>query len=275
MNAGPLDEIRQLARDTVKTYAQKWASRAWWRTPLVTSAEVDDRFGILRKIACSDHMMPWEILYGARSVIVFFVPFREFLSVENSLGDFPSKSWGMAYVETNELIGVLSQRMKEFLESMGYRSATTPPTHNFDPKRLQSKWSHKHLGFLAGLGSFGHNCQLITPSGCMGRLGSLVTEAPLGNAPLRATHEACLHKAGTECLLCSQRCPVGALTADGLDKRSCWERLKYNRSQEAFLGLPETTHVCGKCVVELPCSLTDPVSGEKDPRRETDPIEAS
>lgn len=256
-----IDEIRELVRDRVMAYAQQGASRQWWRTPLVASAEVDSRFGILKKIASPDHSLPHEILPSARSVIVFFLPFEEFLSMENGHGEFPSRSWAVAYVETNDLISTLSREIKEFLGSKGYRSATTPPTHNFDPERLQSRWSHKHLGFLAGLGTFGHNCQLITPSGCMGRLGSLVSEAPLGDSPVTGTQEACLHKAGGGCLVCTQRCPAGALTADGFERKSCWERLKYNRFQEALSGLPETTHVCGKCVVEVPCSLRDPVSG--------------
>jgi hypothetical protein len=56
-------------------------------------------------------------------------------------------------------------------------------------------------------------------------------------------------------------CPVHALAVDGFDRRRCWERLKENQAGLAdFAGLPETTHVCGKCVSVMPCSVADPVA---------------
>ncbi|MBT8332616.1 MAG: hypothetical protein KJP06_09865 [Deltaproteobacteria bacterium] len=55
----------------------------------------------------------------------------------------------------------------------------TGPTHNFDEDILMARWSHKHLAHLANLGRFGAHCMLITPEGCTGHLGSLVTEADL------------------------------------------------------------------------------------------------
>jgi epoxyqueuosine reductase QueG len=194
-------------------------------------------------------------------VVVFFLPFRETLAKKNRPGDTPCRDWGRAYVDTNTLIGAVNEKMKTFLGERGFDSAVTPATHNFDPVRLISQWSHKHLGYLAGLGRFGHNAQLITPSGCTGRLGSLVTDADIGDHPLVDSGEACLHKAGRRCLKCVTRCPAAALTAEGLDRPRCWERLKHNLARsEALAGLPETTHVCGKCVVMLPCSIRNPVA---------------
>ena len=268
MASRELGEIRDLACRVVSSFAQKRASRLWWREPVVASAPVDSRFLELRKMAAPDHILPWELLSTARSVIVFFVPFARFLPVENRPGSLPSRSWGLAYVETNELISVLCQRIKGKLEARGQRCETTPPTHNFDTASLKSRWSHKHIGFLCGLGKFGHNAQLITPSGCAGRLGSLVTEADLGEGPLVGDGEACLHRAGFKCLKCVKRCPVGALTEDGLDRKACWERLKFNIASGGPLeGLPPTTHVCGKCVSVLPCSFHDPVANSWAPKK--------
>lgn len=232
-----------------------------WREPLLASAKVDERFLKLREMVAPDHLMPWELLSGAQSLIVFFLPFRLELQRENRSGQEPARSWGTAYVKTNELIARISREMSCLLKENGYASAVTPPTHNFDPVRLMSRWSHKHLGYLVGLGRFGQNSQLITPLGCAGRLGSLVTEADLGDHPLDVGEQACLHKAGKSCLKCLKRCPVEALSLDGFDRKRCWERLKANREKGSTLaGLPETTHVCGKCVVMLPCSFRDPVS---------------
>jgi epoxyqueuosine reductase QueG len=124
-----------------------------------------------------------------------------------------------------------------------------------------ARWSHKHLGYLAGLGRFGVHHMLITPAGCTGRFGSLVTEAELGNHPLIETEEACLHKAGKECGKCMEACPVHALKEDAFDRRRCWDRLKDNRnSLSYFSDLPKTTHVCAKCATIMPCSFKNPVA---------------
>jgi epoxyqueuosine reductase QueG len=125
-----------------------------------------------------------------------------------------------------------------------------------------ARWSHKHLGYLAGLGRFGTHRMLITPAGCAGRLGSLVTEAELGDHPLIRTKEACLLKAGKKCGKCMKACPVQALEQDGFDRHRCWNRLNENRHTLAsFSDLPLSTHVCGKCAALMPCSFKNPLAG--------------
>jgi len=69
-------------------------------------------------------------------------------------------------------------------------------TITVDEVKLMARWSHKHLAHLVNLGRFGIHHMLITPAGSTGRLGSLVSEAELGDHPLIETQEACLLKAG-------------------------------------------------------------------------------
>ncbi|MBW1816810.1 MAG: hypothetical protein JRJ60_06575, partial [Deltaproteobacteria bacterium] len=46
-----------------------------------------------------------------------------------------------------------------------------------------------------------------------------------------------------------------ALEEHEFDRQRCYTRLKVNlHHTESFAGLGETTEVCGKCVVDLPCS---------------------
>ena len=253
-------DIRALIETYVAGYPKTTNQKNIWRPPLVAAARADSRFDILPEIAASDHALPRDLLATGRSVIVFFIPFVKELARENHSGEIPCRNWGLAYQSTNTLINNLCEHIKDYLLKSGYDSALVPATHNFDHTTLMARWSHKHLGYISGLGRFGVNAQFITPSGCAGRLGSLVTEADLGNHPLVEDTELCLYKKGQKCLVCAKRCPVGAVSAtNGIDRKKCWDRLNFNIRETAELaGLEDTTHVCGKCQVLVPCSLKIP-----------------
>ena len=232
----------------------------WWREPLLATAEADDRFDILPEIASGNHMLPRELLKTCQSVVVFFIPFTAELSDGNAEGRFAGDAWGLSLSLTNGLIQDVSEFIRDFLAGYGYKSELTPATYNFDPETLTARWSHKHLAHIAGLGRFGINAQLITPLGCAGRLGSLVTEAPLGNNPLIEKKELCLHKAGSECLRCMNTCPVRAVTLKGIERRRCDKRIQVNRKRFASKpDMPDDIEVCAKCVAGMPCSLQSPI----------------
>jgi epoxyqueuosine reductase QueG len=256
-----IDDLRLLAEEFVAAEPARMGIEGFWQTPLLVSASLDDRFDILPQIAFDEHMHPHDLLPTAESLVVFFIPFKRELIKENKKGDRPCRNWGLAYVQTNDLIGRLSQALAELLAARGFKSGLTPATHNFDEDILMSRWSHKHLAFLANLGRFGTHHMLITPAGCTGRLGSLVTEAELGDNPLIDTDEACLLKAGKKCAKCIEACPVSALRENGFERRKCWNRLNENRDiLDYFSDLPDSTHVCGKCAALMPCSFLNPVA---------------
>ncbi len=254
------DNLKKLIEHYVADYPTDNEERNLWRTPLLVTAKTDSRFDILPEIAANDHALPKDLLKNCKSVIVFFVPFVKELAKENHRGDIPCRNWGVAYEATNKLINNLCEKIQLFLKTEGFQSALIPATHNFDHKTLMSRWSHKHIGYISGLGRFGVNAQFITPSGCTGRLGSVITNADLGNTPLVVEKELCLHKNGHKCLVCVRRCPVEAISATtGIDRKKCWERLKSNLGNtEELANLEKTTHVCGKCQVIVPCSFKIP-----------------
>ena len=254
-------DLRQLAEQFVKQEPGRLGTDGWWQTPLLAAAPVDSRFDQLPRIAADDHLHPRDLLSTAKSVIVFYIPFKKELVKENRKGDRPYRNWGVAYVQTNDLIGRLSQALGDWLKERGFKSGLTPATHNFDEAKLMARWSHKHLAHLVNLGRFGVHHMLITPLGCTGRFGSLVSEVELGEHPLIQTEEACLFKAGRECGNCIKACPVEALSVNEFDRKRCWDRLNENRRDLAYLSdLPESTHVCGKCASLMPCSFKNPVS---------------
>jgi epoxyqueuosine reductase len=251
-----INTLRDSAADLVfKTGAGK-SGENWWRKPILASGAVDDRFQILKEAVSEDHLMPEDLLPAAMTVIVFFIPFTEELVRENREGTLACRNWGLAYTETNTLIAEISEALSRILADHGHRSAVTPPTHNFDEEKLVSRWSHRHLAHLVGMGRFGVHRQIITPEGSAGRLGSLVTDAQLGDHPLQTGVGACLHMAGKTCLACSRKCPVNALTGNTFDRFTCYEQCLVN---DRNLSDMPVTDVCGKCVAVVPCSFRNPL----------------
>jgi len=249
--------LRDLVTAFMREYQVRPDIRNWWRAPLLVTARADERFDVLPAIAADNHLSPSDLLPGAETVIVFFLPFQQSLGRENDGGKFPCRNWALAYEATNELIGLMAEQIAAYLVERGFKVAQTPATHNFDPEKLAARWSHKHLAFVSGLGRFGINAQMITPAGCAGRLGSLVTNAVITDSPLVEEDELCLYKRGEACLKCVDRCPVQAVEESGINRQRCWDRLKFNRIHlDALAGMQDSTHVCGKCVVDLPCSFT-------------------
>ncbi len=256
-----LSELRKLVTDFTCKRIERKQLPNWWREPLLATAEADGRFDILPEIAAGNHMLPGELLETCQTVVAFFIPFTAEVSDGNADGEFASDAWGLSLALTNGLIQDISEFINDFLAGYGYKSVLTPATYNFDPECLTARWSHKHLAHIAGLGRFGINAQLITPSGCAGRLGSLVTEARLGDNPLVEEKELCLYKAGYECLRCMEICPVHAVTLKGIERHRCDKRIQVNRKR--FAGRPDMAddiEVCAKCVAGMPCSLQSPLS---------------
>ncbi|MCX7029089.1 MAG: epoxyqueuosine reductase [Spirochaetes bacterium] len=229
-----------------------------WLAPLVGFASAaDPLFERTKQAVSPTHALPGDLLPGARTVIVWFVPFERSVALSNIPGATTSREWATAYVETNVLLAAIGARVAELLEAGGYAACSPAPTHQFDRTRLVSDWSHRHAAVAAGLGAFGHHNMLITANGCCGRLGSLVTVLEV-EPDVQSGAEACLHRSGTRCLRCVRRCVNGALHEDGFDRFRCYEACLANGEVHRSLG---TADVCGKCLVGVPCSFTDPAAG--------------
>jgi epoxyqueuosine reductase QueG len=183
--------------------------------------------------------------------VAYVLPFAEEVVRANREADGTSPSWALAYRETNALLNHIAAALTESLAERGVRAAWQPATHNWDPQTQVTRWSHKSVAAIAGLGSFGLHHMLITDLGCAGRFGSVVIDARI-EPTTRPQLERCLFFADGSCTWCVKACPAGALTATDpgdayLDKGRCRRRID---EVEAELG----ADVCGKCAVG-PCSL--------------------
>ncbi|RLI84343.1 MAG: epoxyqueuosine reductase [Archaeoglobales archaeon] len=221
-----------------------------WRDPIVSFCSAESTEILPRIIP--NHLTAEEILPHAKGVIVYFIPFTRWVVGSNVEGERPSKLWAYAYLKTNKMIREINKLISRKLENLGFKCFATEPTHDFDEINLMSRWSHKHLAYLSGLGTFGLHTMIITESGCCGRLGSLITTAEFDwGEPLK--EEFCLFKRGIECRKCVERCFKGALN-NGFDRKKCYSTLLENSKLFEFFA-----DVCGKCACGVPCSLEKPV----------------
>ena len=222
----------------------------------------------LRTLVHPEHNLPGEVLPGATVVLSYFVPFSEVIVRSNGGEGLASPEWAQAYEVTNAMLSALNGHLVSFLNGRGYRAAVSAAAAVFDREKITSRWSQRHVAYLAGLGTFGLNNMLITEAGCCGRFSSLVTDLEIApDAPIPA--ENCLFKRNGTCSACVRRCPTGALTAEGFNRRRCYDRCLENaRVYTGFgssyvAGVEEASseygsEVCGKCLIGLPCSLRKP-----------------
>ncbi len=249
--------IERMITGFVASYPRQRKVETIWREPIVRFASAQDPlFDRLKTVVRPTHCTPQELLPQAKSVVAYFVPFAKGLHQENAKArHHSSRSWAVAYLETNRLISDINDHIRSELESHGHRVALIPPTHNFDEESLMSDWSHRHVAYVAGIGRFGCHNLMITEKGCTGRLGSLVTDLALEPSPT-PEEEFCLHRAGFDCLKCVERCQYDALFVDRYDRHACYRQCLANDEYHRDLDL---TDVCGKCSAMVPCSVTNPV----------------
>ncbi len=247
--------LSSLINSVVHNYSDLHQCQSNWEAPSIAWARADDPLFLdLKRVVSPSHALPQDLLPQARTVMVYFLPLARDISRSNRHGKLASVQWSMAYAETNRLIMDINLIVKQELEKYGYNSTLLPPTHNFDQEKLISDWSHRHVAYIAGLGTFGINQMLITERGCTGRLGSIIMDVELPPTP-RPDYEYCLYKYDGSCQLCVERCPYQALTLDHFDRQRCYQVLLYN---DHFYPEDLIVDACGKCCVGLPCSFINP-----------------
>jgi hypothetical protein len=234
----------------------------------------DPIFDRFKEVIGPHHFTPWEIMRWQAennsvkppepediSVVSFVMPFTQNTRRDNaSAVEWTSERWA----QTRLLGEIFSQTfVREIVTSLmgrGILAIAPDVTPMFNKKRYPkvgwaSPWSHRHIAYAAGLGTFGMHDFLITEKGVAHRLGSFVVNLRLEPNRQRPEdiHANCLHYQGRLCLKCAKRCPVDAISAENAhDKETCYQKvadsLKYcNKHYHIFI------YGCGLCAAGVPC----------------------
>jgi len=239
----------------------------------------DPIFDRFKEVIGPHHFTPWEIMRwqaennGVKppdpedlSVISFVMPFSRNTKQDNAAAvEWPAERWAQTRLLGEIFSQTFVREIVTDLMGQGILAIAPDVTPMFNKKRYPkvgwaSPWSHRHIAYAAGLGTFGMHDFLITEKGAAHRLGSFVVNLKLTPNRQRPEdiHANCLHYQGRQCLKCAKRCPVAAITAEHAhNKETCYQKvadsLKYcNKHYHIFI------YGCGLCATGVPCESEIP-----------------
>jgi epoxyqueuosine reductase len=261
-----------------------------WDEPLVGFADGDDPlFTEYKQIIGEFHMTPREAMEmnlkkkalgylspEKISVVSYFLPSTKL--IRESMRKEPeicSLRWNRSRWFGQECNFRLQRYLITLLENMGLHAIAPEQEAWFEIKREgpwapASRWSQRHVGYVAGLGTFSLNDSFITAKGSAGRMGSIVCDVPIVPSPRVAKdyRENCLFAREGTCGMCIKRCPADAISDKGHDKAKCAaylfggmsQKVREHGREEKFVG----TYIgCGFCQTGVPCEGRIPVSMKK------------
>jgi epoxyqueuosine reductase len=178
---------------------------------------------------------------------------------------YPAERWARARIFGEEVNVKLRKHVTEVLQQKGYAALAPQLSSEWSRKDspryvYASTWSERHAAYAAGLGTFGLCDGLITPVGKAVRVGSVIANIQIRPTPRPYTdhHAYCLFYTQGLCGKCIPRCPVGALSENGHDKRTCRNHIRpvtedYVKANFGFEG-----YGCGLCQTGVPCESKIP-----------------
>ena len=203
------------------------------------------------------------------SVIAWILPQTEHTRLAHRKATkLPSIEWSKARHYGEKVNENLRRFVVELFATDGYQACAPVLLPQWSRAHSEkygfaSSWSERHTAHVCGLGTFGVSDGLITPVGKAVRVGSVIVRTRLTPTPRSYHHhqEWCLFHSTGKCLVCSRRCPAGAISKDGHDKIKCRE---YIRSVTAVhvekeqLGFRVSS--CGLCQTKVPCEGRNPLA---------------
>ncbi len=280
MGTGEPFDLSQLILSVIRSFLDEpdentlWQNpgeRAWARPLVGFSQGSDPLWSSFKEAIGPFHWTPEEIFLqafpavnvtaGELTVISWVLPQTEATKADNRQeASFPSHRWARTRTFGEEINNNLKKHLVSTLKASGFE-ATAPTLHdgfswqNSDTYGIASNWSERHVAYVSGLGTFGLCDGLITPVGKAMRLGSVVAhlQIPPTPRPYSSHTDYCLFFSGGACRKCISRCPAGAISEAGHDKKKCLEyvfgkAIPYIKANYGFDG-----YSCGLCQTGVPC----------------------
>jgi len=243
--------------------------------PLVGFADGDDPlFSDFKRIIGPWHLTPREVLEKTLesfsssmaheiehiSVVCWALPISAGTIESNAVQkEEPSERWAHTrdYGEQfNESLRIAVEALLADQGCVAVAPMLSPlwSRHRDEATGLSSNWSERHALYVAGMGTFGLSDGLITPRGMAMRCGSVVVDLELPPTPreYHAHTDYCPFFTDGSCRACIDRCPAGAISTAGHDKKKCEDY--YERVGGLLREEYGVEHVgCGLCQVGVPC----------------------
>lgn len=263
------EEIRRFVREESGNRFPNGAA-PYFDTPLIAFAAANDPLFTDYKTVIGDfHLTPPELVavstpadpWMPATVICWVLPITEPTRASNRQEKiYPSRPWSETRNFGEQFNTALRRHLVAWLSERGYRAAAPQLMAAWrelseSTVGIASTWSERHAAFAAGLGTFSLNDALITPQGIAHRLGSVLTDLPLAATPRPYPERRanCLYYREGTCGVCIGRCPVGALSQRGHDKKKCREYVYGAIPAAVGEQYGVTATGCGLCQTRVPC----------------------
>ncbi len=200
------------------------------------------------------------------SIVAFVLPINKKTKRENFefSKEMPSERWAHTRLFGEKSNQRLQKYLVQELKKEGI-NAVAPMTEKYlfkiYPKHEKgvwaSTWSHRHMLFASGLGSFGLSDGFINMRGKAMRCGSIIVDYRLpsdaGKRP-NDPYEYC-----TECGDCIKRCPVGAISFENRHNKQICRAHVISTVPYIRKNYGIDIYGCGLCQVSVSCSSGIPV----------------
>ncbi|MBM4429223.1 MAG: epoxyqueuosine reductase [Chloroflexi bacterium] len=262
---------------------QNAANERAWDEPIVGFSRGDDPLYAQLRSKIGDFYWLPETIFGltfpqteARpaelAIISWVLPQTEATKAENRQETtFASERWVRARMFGEDFNVALRDHVVTVLRNAGYEAVAPVNSplfgiHTSDAYGASSTWSERHVAFISGLGTFGLCDGLITPVGKAMRCGSVVARIPLEPTPRSYSdrHAYCLFYSKGTCGVCIKRCPAGAISEKGHDKKKCGDYVNGPAARHAREAYGIEGYGCGLCQTKVPCESGIPAGVEDE-----------
>ena len=249
-----------------------------WEEPLIGFSQGDDPLYAQLKLMIGDFLWKPDEIFRLTfpetdvkpeelTVISWVLPQTEATKADNRRETlFGSERWVRARKFGEEFNVKLRVHLVRVLKEAGYQAVAPSMSPLFGVRMSQayemaSTWSERHAAYVSGLGTFGLCDGLITPAGKAIRCGSVVARIsiPAATRPYRDHHAYCLFHSKGICGACIKRCPAGAITREGHDKKKCRDYVEGPIIRHARETYGVEAYGCGLCQTKVPCESGIPV----------------